>query len=83
MLTLPPSVKIYVATQPTDARKSFDGLAALADRVVQRVALLVAHVVGIDGLRVHDLALGQVGGLVEHETAVVNAGLERLHRFQL
>ena len=29
MLTLPPSVKIYVATQPTDARKSFDGLAAL------------------------------------------------------
>jgi transposase len=29
MLTLPPSVKIYVATQPVDARKSFDGLAAL------------------------------------------------------
>lgn len=29
MLTLPPSVKIYVAAQPTDARKSFDGLAAL------------------------------------------------------
>ena len=31
MLTLPPSVKIYVATQPVDARKSFDGLAALVE----------------------------------------------------
>lgn len=29
MLSLPPSVKIYVAAQPVDARKSFDGLAAL------------------------------------------------------
>jgi transposase len=29
MLTLPPSVKIYVAAQPVDARKSFDGLTAL------------------------------------------------------
>lgn len=28
-MTLPPSVKIYVAAQPVDARKSFDGLAAL------------------------------------------------------
>jgi len=31
MLTLPPSVKIYVATQPVDARKSFDGLSALIE----------------------------------------------------
>ena len=31
MLTLPPSVKIYVATQPADARKSFDGLAGLVE----------------------------------------------------
>jgi len=31
MLTLPPSVKIYVSTQPVDARKSFDGLAALVE----------------------------------------------------
>jgi transposase len=31
MLTLPPSVKIYVATRPVDARKSFDGLAALVE----------------------------------------------------
>jgi transposase len=29
MLTLPSSVKIYVAVAPVDARKSFDGLAAL------------------------------------------------------
>lgn len=29
MMTLPSSVKIYVATQPVDARKSFDGLAAV------------------------------------------------------
>ena len=31
MLTLPPSVKIFVATEPVDARKSFDGLAALVE----------------------------------------------------
>jgi transposase len=31
MLTLPPSVKIYVAAQPVDARKSFDGLAAMIE----------------------------------------------------
>jgi transposase len=31
MLTLPPSVKIYVAAQPVDARKSFDGLTALIE----------------------------------------------------
>jgi len=31
MLTLPPSVKIYVATKPVDARKSFDGLAAMVE----------------------------------------------------
>jgi transposase len=29
MLTLPPSVRIYVATSPVDARKSFDGLSAI------------------------------------------------------
>jgi transposase len=33
MLTLPPSVRIYVAAQPVDARKSFDGLAALVESV--------------------------------------------------
>ena len=29
MLTLPPSVRIYLATEPTDMRKGHDGLAAL------------------------------------------------------
>ena len=31
MLTLPPSVKIYVASTPVDARKGFDGLAAVVE----------------------------------------------------
>lgn len=29
MLSLPPTVRIWLATQPADLRKSFDGLAAL------------------------------------------------------
>ncbi len=29
MLTLPPSVRVYLAAEPTDLRKSFDGLSAL------------------------------------------------------
>jgi transposase len=31
MLTLPPSVKIYVAAEPVDARKSYDGLSAIIE----------------------------------------------------
>ena len=31
MLTLPPSVRIYVSVEPVDARKSFDGLVALVE----------------------------------------------------
>lgn len=31
MLTLPPSVKLFVFTEPVDARKSFDGLASLVE----------------------------------------------------
>lgn len=42
MLTLPPSVRIYVAAEPTDLRKSFDGLSAL-----------VAHSLGRDPLSGH------------------------------
>lgn len=32
MLSLPPSVRIYVCTEPTDMRKSFDGLACAAQQ---------------------------------------------------
>ena len=31
MLTLPPSVRIYIAAEPTDLRKSFAGLSALVE----------------------------------------------------
>jgi len=33
MFTLPSSVSVYVCREPTDMRKSFDGLAALASKV--------------------------------------------------
>lgn len=32
MLTLPPSVRVYVATQPVDLRKHFDGIALLVSQ---------------------------------------------------
>jgi transposase len=32
MLTLPPSVRIYVATEPCDLRKQFDGLSLLVEQ---------------------------------------------------
>jgi hypothetical protein len=57
-------------------------LDALTDRGVQRLAFFVAHVIAVDGLQVHDLTLGQIGGLVEHEPAVVDMSFERLHRVQ-
>ena len=34
MLTFTPAVRVYVATGPTDLRKSFDSLAALVDGVL-------------------------------------------------
>ena len=34
MLSLPPSVRVFVAREPTDMRKSFDTLAALVIDVV-------------------------------------------------
>jgi len=37
MLTLPPSVRIYVATSPVDARKSFDGLSTIIHKGTFRV----------------------------------------------
>lgn len=35
MLTLPPAVRVFISTQPTDLRKSFDSLAALAEQVLK------------------------------------------------
>lgn len=43
MLSFPPSVRIYLATGPTDMRNSFDGLAAAA-RSVLREDPLSGHV---------------------------------------
>jgi len=34
MLTLPPSVRVFVSLRPTDMRRSFDGLAALTHEVI-------------------------------------------------
>ncbi len=36
MLSLPPSVRIFVAVQPVDLRKGFDGLAAAAREVLRQ-----------------------------------------------
>ena len=33
MLTLPPSVRIFVATEATDLRKSFNGLSIIVESV--------------------------------------------------
>jgi transposase len=35
MLTLPPTVRIYVATAPCDLRKQFDGIALLVEQGLQ------------------------------------------------
>ena len=35
MLSLPPSVRVYLCTVPQDLRRSFDGLAMLAEHVVR------------------------------------------------
>ena len=36
MLNLPPSVKIYVATGPTDMRKSFNGLSISVESILEQ-----------------------------------------------
>lgn len=36
MLTLPPTVRVFFATEPTDMRRSFDGLAALVQARLAR-----------------------------------------------
>lgn len=35
MLTLPPSVRVYVATAPCDMRKHIDGISALVENLLQ------------------------------------------------
>jgi transposase len=35
MLSLPPSVRIFVARQPTDMRKAFDGLSAMVTDLIK------------------------------------------------
>ena len=39
MMMLPPSVKLYVATQPVDARRSFNGLSLYVESVLQKSPL--------------------------------------------
>jgi transposase len=36
MMTFPPSTRIFLASQPADLRRSFDGLAALAKQVIKK-----------------------------------------------
>ncbi len=36
MLSLPPSVQIYVASEPADMRKSFNGLTILVDELLEQ-----------------------------------------------
>ena len=36
MLSLPPSVRVFVCTTPTDMRKSFDGLCALVESALKQ-----------------------------------------------
>lgn len=35
MLSLPPSVRVFLCTEPTDMRRSFDTLAMMAEHVIQ------------------------------------------------
>lgn len=42
-LLLPPGVRIFLASQPADLRKSFDGLAQLAREVVRQDPLSSGH----------------------------------------
>ena len=55
MLSLPPSVRVFVCNAPTDMRKSFDGLCALVETVVKQDPFLCGgprYVAGHHGVRV-------------------------------
>jgi transposase len=56
MLSLPPSVRIFVARGAADQRKSFDGLCALAQDVL-RQDLFSGHVFVFFGRRRHRVKL--------------------------
>lgn len=56
MMTLPPSVKIYIAAQPVDARKSFDGLTAIVQAEFG-LEPLSGHVFGFINRRGHVIQL--------------------------
>ena len=36
MLTLPPSVRLFVCTQPTDMRRGFDGLSIMVEKILKQ-----------------------------------------------
>ena len=36
MLTIPPGLKIYIATEPLDMRRSFDGMAGIITKTLKR-----------------------------------------------
>lgn len=36
MIVLPPAIRIFLCTQPTDLRRGFDGLAAMTRAVIQQ-----------------------------------------------
>ena len=56
MLTLPPSVRLFVALDPVDMRKGFDGLAAVAQQQLG-IDLLAGHLVLFVNKRGHLMKL--------------------------
>ena len=36
MLTLPPSVRMFICTQPTDMRRGFDGLSIMVEQMLKQ-----------------------------------------------
>lgn len=56
MLTLPPSVRLFVALDPVDMRKGFDGLAAVAQHQLG-LNLLAGHLVLFVNRRGHLMKL--------------------------